>query len=213
MSLLKEIGDKGAVVEWSPLKEQANLVALGSKDSTGSGFDDYGSELELHSLDLCDTSSSSTTQIGVARASSRFSSIAWSKMVVNRQAFPYGLIAGGMVDGHINVWDPYKMYNKDPDPLVSTISQHQGAIHGLQFNPHLDSSHLLASGGADAEVFVLSLDRPEAPTVFIPAPPPSNAKHTADITKVAWNTQVAHILASASTNGTVLFVFVVCEPP
>ena len=80
MSLLKEISDKGAVMEWSPLKAQPNLVALGSKDSTGSGFDDYGSELELHQLDLCDTSSSSTTQVGVARAASRFASVAWSKV-------------------------------------------------------------------------------------------------------------------------------------
>ena len=204
MSLLKTIEGKGAVVEWSPIQQHANLVAVGTKDSTGSGFDDYGGELELHRLDLEDTSSSSTTMIGYTRATSRFASIAWSKMCTNNDTYPYGLIAGGMVDGNINIWDPYKMQQQDPDPLLSTILQHKGAVSGLQFNPHNESSHLLASGGADAEVYVLSLDKPDQPTVFIPAPPPNNTKHTSDITKVAWNTQVAHILASASTNGSTI---------
>jgi hypothetical protein len=31
MSLLKQINDKGAVVEWCPLAEHGNLVALGTK--------------------------------------------------------------------------------------------------------------------------------------------------------------------------------------
>ena len=31
MSLLKQINDKGAVLEWSPIASQANLVALGTK--------------------------------------------------------------------------------------------------------------------------------------------------------------------------------------
>lgn len=115
--------------------------------------------------------------------------------------YPYGLIAGGMVDGNIHVWDPSKVIDGSDDSLLASVEQHQGAIGGLHFNPHKESSHLLASGGNDGEVFVTSLERPDAPTVFVPAPPPNNAKHTADITKVAWNTQVAHILASAAQNG------------
>jgi protein transport protein SEC31 len=59
-------------------------------------------------------------------------------------------------------------------------------------------------GGADSEIFVMDCNRPSEPTVFVPAPPPSNAKHSADITRVAWNTQVAHILASASQNGSTI---------
>ena len=31
MSLLKQIEDKGAVLEWSPISSNANLVALGTK--------------------------------------------------------------------------------------------------------------------------------------------------------------------------------------
>ena len=105
------------------------------------------------------------------------------------------------MDGNIHVWDPSKLAADDDQPLIASVEQHQGAIPGLQFNPHKDSSHLLASGGSDGEVYVMSLERPDQPNVFIPAPPPNNAKHTADITKVAWNTQVAYILASAAQNG------------
>jgi protein transport protein SEC31 len=120
---------------------------------------------------------------------------------MNSSTYTHGLIAGGMMDGFIHVWNPAKLAAGDTESLMASVEQHQGAISGLQFNPHVESSHLLASGGNDAEVFVMSLERPDAPNVFIPAPPPNNAKHTAAITKVGWNTQVAHILATAAQNG------------
>ncbi|KAJ1425674.1 hypothetical protein B484DRAFT_451002 [Ochromonadaceae sp. CCMP2298] len=205
MSLLKQIEDKGAVLEWSPVAEYANLVALGTKDSAGAGFDDHGGELELHSLDFADARKSDSTLLGKARANARFASIAWSQMATNRDEFPYGLIAGGMADGNIHVWDPSKLAGEGEDAgsdaLLASVEQHAGAVSALHFNPHRESSHLLASGGSDAEVFVTSLEAPDQPSVFVPAPPPNNAHHTADITKVAWNSQVAHILASAAQNG------------
>lgn len=122
-------------------------------------------------------------------------------MSINASSYPYGLIAGGMVDGNIHVWNPSKLAEGEMDSLLASVEQHQGAVLGLHFNPHKESSHLLASGGSDAEVFVTSLEHPEEPSVFVPAPPPNNAKHTADITQVAWNSQVAHILASSAQNG------------
>jgi protein transport protein SEC31 len=123
-------------------------------------------------------------------------------MAINPDGFPYGLIAGGMVDGNIHIWNPHNLANEGGEPLISSVEQHQGSVNGLHFNPHKESSHLLASGGGDGEVYVTSLERPDEPSVFVPAPPPSNAKHTADVTKVKWNTQVAHILASSAQNGT-----------
>eukprot|EP01031_Cornospumella_fuschlensis_P052334 gene52334-63973_t len=147
MSLLKQIEEKGAVVSWCPLAESANMVALGTKDSSGVGFDDHGGELEVHMLDFADQSSSATSIFGRAKASSRFSSIAWSRMSTYSASFPYGLIAGGMADGTINVWNPAKFSEADEESLLVSIEQHAGAIPGLHFNPHKESSHLLASGG------------------------------------------------------------------
>eukprot|EP01041_Mallomonas_annulata_P003398 gene3398-6750_t len=201
MSLLKQITDKGAVLSWSPIANHSNMVALGTKDSSGLSFDDYGGELEIHRLDFADNEKSSSEILGRAKTTSRFASIAWSQMATRADDYPYGLIAGGMVDGSIHIWDSAKLVEQNEQSLLASLEQHQGPIHGLQFNPHKESSHLLASGGSDGEVFVMALDHPETPNVFIPAPPPNNTKHTADITKIAWNSQVAHILASSSQNG------------
>ncbi len=68
MSLLKQINDKGAVLAWSRLAAHPNLVALGTKDSAGAGFDDYGGELELHKVDFGDSKSSTSVLLGKARA-------------------------------------------------------------------------------------------------------------------------------------------------
>jgi protein transport protein SEC31 len=125
-------------------------------------------------------------------------------MSLRAAEFPYGLIAGGTSDGYIHAWDPAKIAVGDPSAMVASILQHNGSVNGLQFNPHVESSHLLASGGADGEVFITSLENPGEPNIFVPAPAPSNAKHTAEVTRVAWNTQVAHILASASQNGSTI---------
>lgn len=114
-----------------------------------------------------------------------------------------GLIAGGMIDGLVNIWNPAKVISGQ-DPMIVSIEQHTGGIRGLQFNPHHDSSHLLASGGSDGEVLVTSLENPLEPNIFSPNSPQSNTKHNFEISKVAWNTQVAHILASSSINGTTI---------
>lgn len=68
MSLLKQIDDKGAVLAWSRLAAHPGLVALGTKDSAGGGFDDYGGELELHQVDFSDARTSSSKLLGKARA-------------------------------------------------------------------------------------------------------------------------------------------------
>ena len=47
----------------------------------------------------------------------------------------------------------------------------------------------------------MSLERPDAPNVFVPAPPPSTAKHQTEIGCVQWNTQVAHIVATGDNGG------------
>jgi hypothetical protein len=67
MSLLKQIDDKGAVIEWSPITSNPSMVALGTKDSAGSGFDDYGGDLEIHKLNFQEKGTSSTI-IGKAKS-------------------------------------------------------------------------------------------------------------------------------------------------
>ena len=60
-------------------------------------------------------------------SSSRFASIAWSEMASN-PSYSYGLIAGGMNDGYVHVWDPAKLASGEPDQLIASVEQHQGEI-------------------------------------------------------------------------------------
>ena len=195
-------------MQWSPLSLQPNMVALGTKDSAGGGFDDYGGELEIHMLDFSNSQSSSSVVLGKTKADAKFASLAWSKMSKSTANFPSGIIAGGMLDGNIHIWDPAKIAAGDPNSLLSTIHSspqtHTGAVNGLHFSPIPSHSYMLASGGADSEVYVMSLERPDEPLLMHPGPPPNTVRHTTDVTKVAWNSQVEHIIASSSQNGSTI---------
>lgn len=68
MSVLSEIKDRGAVLQWSPFRERPSLVAIGTKDTAGAGFDEYGGEMELFDLDFQAPSSTPTTPIGSIKA-------------------------------------------------------------------------------------------------------------------------------------------------
>lgn len=50
--------------------------------------------------------------------SARFATLAWSEMATKQAEYPYGLIAGGMGDGTVNVWDPAKLVASHPQPQV-----------------------------------------------------------------------------------------------
>ena len=65
MSLLKEIEDRGAVVEWSP---SSTRLAVGTKDSAGAGFDDYGGELELYAADVANAETMAMAPLGKVKA-------------------------------------------------------------------------------------------------------------------------------------------------
>lgn len=80
---------------------------------------------------------------------------------------------------------------------MASIDRHSGAVRGLEFNPGV--SNLLASGAGESEILITDLSNPSSPSVYSPgvrsnAPP-------ADISCVAWNRKVMHILASTSHNG------------
>ena len=53
----------------------------------------------------------------------RFATLAWSEMATKQAEYPYGLIAGGMGDGTVNVWDPAKLVASHPKPEVGEGSE------------------------------------------------------------------------------------------
>ena len=54
--------------------------------------------------------------------SARFATLAWSEMATKQAEYPYGLVAGGMGDGTVNVWDPAKLVASHPQPQVFAVT-------------------------------------------------------------------------------------------
>jgi protein transport protein SEC31 len=74
-------------------------------------------------------------------------------------------------------------------------------VKGLQFNPF--SPSLLASGAADGELCIWDLAAPAAPSLYPALKGGSTASGGAgEVTFLAWNCKVQHILASTSAGGT-----------
>ena len=119
-----------------------------------------------------------------------------------------GIIAGGMEDGAITLWDPTKILDgqstmenlKMGKGCVSATQIHSGvSVGSIEFNPH--KKNLLASGGAEVLIQDISANI-KAPSVFKPGVP--NYHEGSRITSISWNRIVPHILASASENGKIV---------
>jgi protein transport protein SEC31 len=74
---------------------------------------------------------------------------------------------------------------------------HSTGVRGLDYNPL--QSNLLASGAGEGEMFIWDMNQPTTP--YSPGPTKSSKLVGADVTCVAWNRCVPHILASTSSNG------------
>lgn len=115
-----------------------------------------------------------------------------------------GLIAAGMNDGAVTLWDPYTIVHTHSDKLghgVKSVQNiHDGfSVNAIEFNPLKPT--LLASGGKEVCIHDLS-ESIKSPTIFTPGEP--NYHEGNIVTSISWNRVVQHILASASNDGTVV---------
>lgn len=89
----------------------------------------------------------------------------------------------------------YCIYSSNSDDaLVVSLDQHVGAVRALDVNPF--QSNLVASGAGESEVFIWDLNNTSSPMS-----PGAKLHPLEDISSVAWNRQVQHILASTSPSG------------
>eukprot|EP01116_Phalansterium_solitarium_P012749 TRINITY_DN2929_c0_g1_i8.p1 TRINITY_DN2929_c0_g1~~TRINITY_DN2929_c0_g1_i8.p1 ORF type:complete len:1128 (+),score=373.01 TRINITY_DN2929_c0_g1_i8:203-3586(+) len=193
---LQEV-DKNVTVAWSCLPSQPALLAGGTvAGSLDSNFD-TSAHLEILSLDLA-RPSKPLQVLGSTTAPDRFHKLCWGMTGVANETFPQGVIAGGLANGTVNLWDASKIISGAPNPLIACVERHSsGPVQGLDFNPFVPN--LLASGGSDAEILIWDLSNAASPTVYTPA---AGAKpQEAAITCVSWNRKVQHILASSSLSG------------
>jgi hypothetical protein len=118
-------------------------------------------------------------------------------------AAPHGLIVGGMSDGIVSVWDAGALLQGAGEHAqLARVERHKAAVRSVQFNPHVASSHLLAAGSADGDISIINLENPSMPTVASPITATTRLEH--EITSVAWNSSVPHILATGTNGGSVV---------
>ncbi|GFP92420.1 protein transport protein sec31 homolog b [Phtheirospermum japonicum] len=145
---------------------------------------------------------------GTVPSTERFNRISWGKAPANSEDYSMGLIAGGLVDGNIGIWNPKHMICSDPskrgsdtseNAFVANLSRHKGPVRGLEFNAL--SPNFIASGADDGEICIWDVIKPSEPNHFPPLKGSGSATQ-GEISFVSWNSKVQHILASTSYNGT-----------
>ncbi|KAJ2730810.1 protein transport protein S31, partial [Coemansia sp. BCRC 34962] len=186
--------ERTAIPAWSPQHAQPLIAAgtvAGAMDATFSNT----STLELFQLtnssddDDGDSSSVGLEAISKVEANARFQRLAWSSSTDSP-----GVIAGGLENGDIAVWDARKLLDHDDAPVAHTSSAHTGSVGGLEFNPF--APNLMASGSANGEVFIWDIV-----SDFKSYSPGPRSQRLDLVTDLCWNNQVQHILATASNSG------------
>ncbi|KAL6073528.1 Protein transport protein SEC31 [Balamuthia mandrillaris] len=191
--MLKQV-KRNATAAWCPVQDGKNYLALGT---VAGSIGDFSTDtaLEVVSLQTNDSQDLSMPTVGNIEVGSKFHSLAWGQSP--NASYSLGLIAGGMEDGSLSLWDPSKLVaNNKEAAVVSSTTKHSGPVRSLDFNP-LQSS-LLVTAGSNSEIFIWDLTNPAQPKAFKPG---AQVQHHTDIYSVMWNKKVQHILASASYNG------------
>lgn len=123
---------------------------------------------------------------GAVKSTERFHQLAWGGVAQAPSSLPLGILAGGMVDGSIGLWNPAAITKEvEGEALLSRAQKHKGPVRGLDFNQF--KPNLLASGATESEILIWDLTTPTTPNVYTPG---QSTGAVTDITCVAWNPKV-----------------------
>lgn len=186
-----------AAFAWAPSNAEVSGPVMATGTVAGALDESFNNDsvLELWHLNASadDTMNLSPTVASSVNANGRFNRLGWGFAHKDK---PYGLLAAGLENGEVGVWDVGLML----DPHTTAQSQvlrnsmHKGSVRGLSFNQ--PQPNLIATGSVNAEIYVWDLKAPNKPYT-----PGSRSQHLDEISSLAWNGQVPYVLATASTNG------------
>lgn len=197
MACIKGI-NRSASVAFAP---DAPYMAAGTMAGAVDLSFSSSANLEIFKLDF-QSEDRDLLLVGESPSSERFNRLAWGKNGSGSEDFSLGLVAGGLVDGSIDIWNPLSLISSGEtggNPLIAHLSRHKGPVRGLEFNSF--TPNLLASGADDGEICIWDLSAPAEPSHFPPLRGNGSAAQ-GEISFVSWNSKVQHILASTSYNGT-----------
>ncbi|KAI9560156.1 hypothetical protein GHT06_014167 [Daphnia sinensis] len=188
---IKEV-EQTANIAWSPASQYPIYLATGTAAQQLDASFSTTSQIDLYSLDLNEPGPGMGLKASIS-TKQRFHKLVWGSQGISSGENPGGVIVGGADQGHILLFDAEKLLLGKNDEtggyLLADSKKHSGAVKALDFNPF--QLNLLASGAAQSEIYIWDLNSPAAPMT-----PGTLSQPPDDVTCLAWNRQVQHILAS-----------------
>uniref|UniRef100_A0A0E0LP96 Sec16 Sec23-binding domain-containing protein n=1 Tax=Oryza punctata TaxID=4537 RepID=A0A0E0LP96_ORYPU len=183
------------------LAPEAPYLAAGTMSGAVDMLFSASANIEIFRLDF-QSDSPDLPLLASAPSPDRFNRLSWSRPgAADGDSFSLGLLAGGLSDGSVAVWNPLSMINsegKAEDALVARLEKHTGPVCGLEFSEL--TPNRLASGAEQGELCIWDLKNPSEPVVFPPLKSVGSSAQ-AEISYLTWNPKFQHILATASSNG------------
>ncbi|XP_060635308.2 protein transport protein Sec31A isoform X11 [Anolis sagrei] len=189
---LKEI-DRTAMQAWSPSHHHPIYLATGTSAQQLDATFSTNASLEIFELDLTDPSLDMKS-CATFSSTHRYHKLIWGPPQVASDGNVSGVLIAGGENGNIILYDPAKILAGESEVVIAQKDKHTGPVRALDVN--LFQTNLVASGANESEIYIWDLNN-----FATPMTPGAKTQPPEDISCIAWNRQVQHILASASPSG------------
>ncbi|XP_063129772.1 protein transport protein Sec31A isoform X12 [Rattus norvegicus] len=189
---LKEI-DRTAMQAWSPAQNHPIYLATGTSAQQLDATFSTNASLEIFELDLSDPSLDMKS-CATFSSSHRYHKLIWGPHKMDSKGDVSGVLIAGGENGNIILYDPSKIIAGDKEVVIAQKDKHTGPVRALDVN--IFQTNLVASGANESEIYIWDLNN-----FATPMTPGAKTQPPEDISCIAWNRQVQHILASASPSG------------
>ncbi|XP_042652373.1 protein transport protein Sec31A isoform X5 [Tyto alba] len=189
---LKEIS-RTAMQAWSPAQQHPIYLATGTSAQQLDATFSTSASLEIFKLDLSDPSLDMKSCATFA-SSHRYHKLIWGPHSMTSGERVSGVLIAGGENGNVILYDPAKIIAGDAEVIIAQKDKHTGPVRALDVN--MFQTNLVASGANESEIYIWDLNN-----FATPMTPGVKTQPLEDISCIAWNRQVQHILASASPSG------------
>lgn len=189
---LKEV-DRTAMQAWSPAQNHPIYLATGTSAQQLDATFSTNASLEIFELDLSDPSLDMKS-CATFSSSHRYHKLIWGPYKMDSKGEVSGVLIAGGENGNIILYDPSKIIAGNKEVVIAQNGKHTGPVRALDVNSF--QTNLVASGANESEIYIWDLNNFAAPMT-----PGAKTQPPEDVSCIAWNRQVQHILASASPSG------------
>lgn len=189
---LKEV-DRTAMQAWSPAQNHPIYLATGTSAQQLDATFSTSASLEIFELDLSDPSLDMKS-CATYSSSHRYHKLIWGPHKMDSKGNVSGVLIAGGENGNIILYDPSKIIAGDKEVVIAQNDKHTGPVRALDVN--IFQTNLVASGANESEIYIWDLNN-----FATPMTPGAKTQPPEDISCIAWNRQVQHILASSSPSG------------